>query len=395
MGMQATAGLRTLKGDTSDRILQAVSDMLKNRSTLYVEPDAVSVLSGKQEGAYQWVTINYLLGNLGKHYSKTVAIVDLGGGSVQMAYAISEKDAAKAPEAPEGVESYITEMVLKGKKYYLYVHSYLRFGLLAARAEVLKVSDGSENPCILAGFDGYYKYGGVEYKATAPPSGSSFNECKQVVLEALNVNATCTYKDCSFNGTWNGGGGDGENNLFVASFFYEVADEAGFVDPDAPNAKVRPVDFADAANIACKTELKDLKSVFPRVKDGDVPYICLDLVYQYTLLVDGFGMVFIILIGIAMHGSSAINYIGEANSVSGFSRGSSMATGMCHRSHVIELILCVVLNFLTLVFLSINCATHHLSLVDRYRICAGLCTNYWWLVVLKHDAPPKTQSTLA
>ncbi|TKY62929.1 Apyrase 2 [Spatholobus suberectus] len=264
--------------------------MLKNRSTLNVEADAVSVLSGNQEGAYQWVTINYLLGNLGKHYSKTVAVVDLGGGSVQMAYAVSETDAAKAPESPDGVESYITEMFLRGKKYYLYVHSYLRYGLLAARAEVLKVSCNSENPCILAGFDGYYKYGGVEYKAAAPPPGSSFSECQNVVLEALNVNATCTYKGCSFGGIWNGGGGAGENNFFVASFFFEVADEAGFVDPNAPNAKVRPVDFENAAKVACKTELKDLKSVFPRVKDGDVPYICLDLVYQYTLLVDGFGI---------------------------------------------------------------------------------------------------------
>ncbi|KAG5100989.1 hypothetical protein JHK82_046041 [Glycine max] len=163
----ATAGLRQLEGDASDRILQAVSDMLKNRSTLNVGADAVSVLSGNQEGAYQWVTINYLLGNLGKHYSETVAVVDLGGGSVQMAYAVSETDAAKAPRAPDG---------------------------------------------------------------------------------------------------------------------------AGFVDPNAPNAKVRPVDFENAAKVACNTELKDLKSIFPRVKDGDVPYICLDLVYEYTLLVDGFGI---------------------------------------------------------------------------------------------------------
>uniref|UniRef100_A0A368UGU5 Apyrase n=1 Tax=Glycine max TaxID=3847 RepID=A0A368UGU5_SOYBN len=264
-------------------------DMLKNRSTLNVGADAVSVLSGNQEGAYQWVTINYLLGNLGKHYSETVAVVDLGGGSVQMAYAVSETDAAKAPRAPDGVESYITEMFLRGKKYYLYVHSYLRYGMLAARAEALKVRD-SENPCILAGFDGYYVYGGVQYKAKAPPSGSSFSQCQNVVVEALHVNATCSYKDCTFGGIWNGGGGAGENNFFIASFFFEVADEAGFVDPNAPNAKVRPVDFENAAKVACNTELKDLKSIFPRVKDGDVPYICLDLVYEYTLLVDGFGI---------------------------------------------------------------------------------------------------------
>ncbi|XP_061340831.1 nucleoside-triphosphatase-like [Gastrolobium bilobum] len=286
----ATAGLRTLKGDAADRILEAVRNMFKNRSTLNVESNAVSVLSGTQEGAYMWVTINYLLGNLGKHYSNTSAILDLGGGSVQMAYAVSEKDAAKAPKVPEGTDPYITELFLKGKKYYLYVHSYLRFGLLAARAEILKVTDGSENPCILEGFDGYYKYGGVEYKASAPHSGSSFSKCKQVVLEALNVNGTCSYKKCTFGGIWNGGGGNGENNFFVASFFFELADEAGFVDPNAPNAIVRPVDFENAAKLACETELKDAKSTFPRLKDGDTPYICMDLVYQYTLLVDAFGI---------------------------------------------------------------------------------------------------------
>ncbi|OIW12136.1 hypothetical protein TanjilG_02357 [Lupinus angustifolius] len=287
----ATAGLRALEGDASDRILQAVRNLLKERSTLKSDLDAVSVLDGTQEGAFQWVTINYLLGNLGKDYSKTVGVVDLGGGSVQMAYAISETDATVAPRVPPGDDPYVKEMFLRGRKYYLYVHSYLHYGLLAARAEILKASDDAENPCILTGFDGSYKYGGMELKASSSPSGPSLNECKSLALKALKVNeSTCTHMQCTFGGIWNGGGGDGQKNLFVASFFFDRAAEAGFADQNSPVAIVRPADFEDAAKKACQTKVVDAKSSYPHTEDGNLAYICMDLVYQYTLLVNGFGI---------------------------------------------------------------------------------------------------------
>lgn len=57
----ATAGLRALEGDASDRILQAVRELLKQRSTLKSEPNAVAVLDGTQEGAFQWVRFHELI----------------------------------------------------------------------------------------------------------------------------------------------------------------------------------------------------------------------------------------------------------------------------------------------------------------------------------------------
>ncbi|CAN1247231.1 Apyrase 2, partial [Linum grandiflorum] len=315
----ATAGLRTLEGDASDRILQAVRDLLKDRSTLKSDANSVTVLDGSQEGSYQWVTINYLLGKLGRSYASTVGVVDLGGGSVQMAYAISEADAAKSPKLTGGEDTYVHKMLLKGTTYYLYVHSYLHYGLLAARAEMLKVSDGSSNPCVLAGYDGRiiafalvnlhiqfgqcllgfylvilegtYKYGGEDFKAAASPSGSSLEECRRVAARALKINeTTCEHMKCTFGGIWNGGGGDGRKNLFVASFFFDRAAEAGFINPKLPVAKVRPSDFEEAARRACETKLEAAKSTYAAVEEGNLPYLCMDLVYQYTLLVDGFGL---------------------------------------------------------------------------------------------------------
>ncbi|XP_060173725.1 apyrase 2-like [Lycium barbarum] len=287
----ATAGLRQLEGDASDRILQAVRDFLKSKSSFKAKADAVVVLDGNQEGAYQWVTINYLLGKLGKKYSDTVGVVDLGGGSVQMAYAISESDAQKAPKVSDGEDTYVQEMYLKGTKYYLYVHSYLHYGLLAARAEILKVTDESGNPCILGGHHGSYKYGGAEHPASAMAQGSNMSGCREVTLKALKVNeAACTHMKCTFGGVWNGGGGDGQKNMFVASFFFDRAAEAGIINPSLAVAKVRPADYESAAKRACETNLEAGKSDFPHVDPDNLPYLCMDLVYQYTLLVDGFGL---------------------------------------------------------------------------------------------------------
>lgn len=126
------------------------------------------------------------------------------------------------------------------------------YGLLAARAKILKVSDDFGNPCLLDGFNGEYyfgflhawfyfyankkfyfktssgsyNYGGKSFNASSYPSGASLNECKSIALKALKVNESkCTHMKCTFGGIWNGGGGDGQKNLFVASFFFDRAAE--------------------------------------------------------------------------------------------------------------------------------------------------------------------------
>ncbi|XP_074576027.1 putative apyrase 1 [Curcuma longa] len=286
----ATAGLRNLGTETSEQILQAVRELLQHKSSLKFQPDWVTVLDGIQEGAFQWVTINYLLGRLGKSYASTVGVVDLGGGSVQMAYAISEGDDEKAPKVLDGEDSYVQKLFLKGTQYYLYVHSYLHYGLLAARAEILKVTDEGNN-CILGGYHGSYKYGDKTYKASASSSGASFSKCRDDAIKALRNNEpACTHMKCTFGGIWNGGGGDGQKNLFVASFFFDRAAEVGFIDRDKPISNVKPADFEEAATRACQLNIEDAKAAFPLVQADNLPYLCMDLAYQYALLVDGFAI---------------------------------------------------------------------------------------------------------
>ncbi|MCO5614633.1 hypothetical protein L7F22_068917 [Adiantum nelumboides] len=287
----ATAGLRLLPGESAANLLKAVSNLLKESSFKF-KSQWVSILDGSQEGRFSWVSINYLLGKLGQDFGKTVATVDLGGGSVQMSYAISNDAASNAHKAIKEVDDYITTTSLLGKEYNVYVHSYLGYGLLAGRAEVLKLTNKSKSsPCVARGFEGTYVYDSVTYKAVGPARGANFSKCQGLILKALDISATCNNSPCTFGGIWSGGGGDGQKSLYVASFFFDRAMEAGIItNPNATEAKVSPEDFAKLARRVCKLDVERIAKFYPSLDEEDRPYFCLDLTYEYALLVEGFGL---------------------------------------------------------------------------------------------------------
>ncbi|PNH04876.1 putative apyrase 2, partial [Tetrabaena socialis] len=97
VSLKATAGLRLLPGDKADNILKAVEALLREQP-FKLAPGGVAIMDGKDEGAFAWLTLNYLLGKLEGPVADTVAAIDMGGGSIQEAFALDDEAAKAAPK---------------------------------------------------------------------------------------------------------------------------------------------------------------------------------------------------------------------------------------------------------------------------------------------------------
>jgi apyrase len=291
--VRATAGLRLMPEgrEAADAIVEAVRRKIANAGFHPSSASFVSIMDGEDEGAHAWVSVNYLLGNLGGAPEKTVTVVDLGGGSTQIAYAVG---GGAAKDAPKG---YVRDIEAASTTYRTYVHSFKGYGIVAVRPKIFSVGknkDGS-HPCLPNAFadscekDCYGLEPGETYAAIGSSDGSDFTRCLLATTQALEGN--CAKAPCSFAGAWTT---PRKTPLFVMSFIVERAIQGGAVPPPrrpTDIATMTPRDVKRAALRACSTPAAELEARFPvAARDAvDVNYLCLDLVYVYALLTVGHG----------------------------------------------------------------------------------------------------------
>lgn len=94
---------------------------------------------------------------------------------------------------------------------------------------------------------------------------------------------------CMFGGVWSGGGGFGLNFLFVVFFFFDWVLEVGIVkDVDVVEVEVRLLEFEVVVKKICILSIVELGEVFLNVVVDIWKFLCMDLMYQYLLMVIGF-----------------------------------------------------------------------------------------------------------
>ncbi|KAK5167720.1 Guanosine-diphosphatase [Saxophila tyrrhenica] len=318
VAVKATAGLRKLGTEKSNAILKAVRTRLEMVYPFPVvsgEQGGVEVMDGKFEGVYAWITTNYLLGKIGgPDKTPTAAVFDLGGGSTQIVFEPTFRQAADGgmpDKMEEGDHKY--DLNFGGRQFSLYQHSYLGYGLMEARdtlhrsvLQTLHESNPSSrawldkpvpNPCLAAGTTGEVKVpmgenhelGSVVTVNMTGPSSGFPAQCRALAEKALKKDAECALAPCAFGGIYQPSIEKtfAREDLYLLSFFYDRTSELGM--PETFTLR----DLQDLTARVCQgVDAWKSFEVVPGAVDQlkDRPETCLDLNFMLALLNTGYEM---------------------------------------------------------------------------------------------------------
>lgn len=318
VAVKATAGLRMLGSEMSEKILEAVRHRLETVYPFPVvskEKGGVEIMDGKDEGVYAWITTNYLLGKIGgPDVNPTAAIFDLGGGSTQIVFqpTFDSKSGGMPDKLAEGDHKY--ELQFGDRKFELYQHSHLGYGLMAAREALHKAILGAKlaespddlswlkrpivNPCIGPGMerqvnltfpDDHPLGQEVSIQMTGPKETSAAAQCRGLAEKILHKDADCNLAPCSFNGvhqpslekTFS------KEDVYIFSYFYDRTKPLGM--PESFTLE----ELQKLTQSVCAGEsswgiFEGIVGALESLRDR--PEWCLDLNFMMVLLHTGYDM---------------------------------------------------------------------------------------------------------
>uniref|UniRef100_A0A5F9CRE7 nucleoside diphosphate phosphatase n=1 Tax=Oryctolagus cuniculus TaxID=9986 RepID=A0A5F9CRE7_RABIT len=265
-GAETVQGLLDMAKDSIPRshwkrtpvVLKATVEEIFKKSPFLVPDDGVGIMDGSREGILAWVTVNFLTGQLHGRGQETVGTLDLRGASTQITFLPKFKKTLE--QTPK---DYLTSFEMFNSIYKLYTHSYLGFGLKAARLATLGTLetegiDGHtfQGACLPRWLEAEWIFEGVKYQYGGNQEGDmGFEPCSAEVLRVVQGKLPQPEEV--------------QRSSFYASCYYcNRAVDTGMID------------FERKAREVCDN--------LEKFTSGS-PFLCMDLSYITALLKDGFG----------------------------------------------------------------------------------------------------------
>uniref|UniRef100_UPI0035901B76 ectonucleoside triphosphate diphosphohydrolase 8-like n=1 Tax=Myxine glutinosa TaxID=7769 RepID=UPI0035901B76 len=293
----ATAGMRLLNAkniSSAKKVMEAVQVML---SSFPFDFRGAKVITGSDEGAFGWITLNYLLERLiwfdwsGQWVhdgsTNTVGSMDLGGASTQLVF-VSNTNSFKN-------SSDFLSFRLYGQNYNVYTHSYQCYGLNESlRMHLASLWKGAasevENPCFLldyrinltsdfifgspcTSFNGTGLMPGVGETKVFVGSGDSV-KCRHSIEALFNFSSCGLKANCSFNGVFQP---NLQGHFTAFSGYYYTMKNLNLTD-----------EFGSSSLHEFNATLGSFCSLTWVQVDPDMMNLCFSGNYIYTLLIRGY-----------------------------------------------------------------------------------------------------------
>uniref|UniRef100_A0A672S7A2 Ectonucleoside triphosphate diphosphohydrolase 4-like n=1 Tax=Sinocyclocheilus grahami TaxID=75366 RepID=A0A672S7A2_SINGR len=326
-----TAGMRVLPESQQEALLEDLrTDIPVNFNFLFSDSH-VEVISGKQEGVYAWIGINFVLGRFNhvedEHEAvvevqvpgsdqqetlvrkRTAGVLDMGGVSTQIAYEVPKTVSFASPQQEEIAKNLLAEFNLgcdahrTEHVYRVYVSTFLGFGGNAARQryeenfisttqiqnKLLGQHQGESadspilDPCLPA--DLQDEVGPQDQRVHLRGIGD-FDRCRLLLQPFLNrTNDTNT----SLNGVYQPPIDFTNSQFYGFSEFYYCTEDVLRMGGDYNSTK-----YSNAAKSYCATQWKTLKERFDRglyashADQHRLKYQCFKSAWMYEVLHSGF-----------------------------------------------------------------------------------------------------------
>ncbi|KFP88666.1 Ectonucleoside triphosphate diphosphohydrolase 8, partial [Apaloderma vittatum] len=298
----ATAGMRLLREQNSSAADQVLAEVAKTMQEYPVAFKGAQILTGEEEGAYGWITINYLLDSFTKYSPKAhtwvrpeaaniLGALDLGGASTQISF-MPEGSALNWTEA--------SKFTLYGYNYDIYTHSYLCYGQnemlkrLAKELIVVRGEPGVDHPCYPKDYNETVSLssfrtspctnwssplltlgdGTVTLEGRGDASG-----CLAAIKKLFNFSACGHSQDCTFDGVYQ----PLVTGQFIAfsAFYYNFK----FLNLTEGQSLAT---VKETIERFCTRSWEDLSSSYPEENPERLPKYCTNANYILTLLLDAY-----------------------------------------------------------------------------------------------------------
>ncbi|KAL0978152.1 hypothetical protein UPYG_G00166790 [Umbra pygmaea] len=295
----ATAGMRLLELKNHTQSTQVLKQVTKVIEGYPFEFRGAQILTGMEEGAYAWITVNYIQEGFIKYsfegewvHPKVRNIwgaLDMGGASTQIAFTPSQP--VQDPASALGSKLY-------GYQYDVYTHSYLCYGKEQAmrmlQAHLLEMNGSKslvKHPCYHLGYNFTLRMGDlydspcVVRQGTFDPNsevtftGSSEPQlCLNHMKNILNLTECSLAPACGFNGAYQP---PVSGNFYAFATYYYTFHFLGL----APQSSL--FEATKTIDTFCKKTWDSIKNAYGD-KDKYLHEYCASANYIMTILLDGY-----------------------------------------------------------------------------------------------------------